>query len=240
MGIGAGGDRTVYLDALAEEIAVRHLETAYRSGLRFRLLSEELGARDFGGPDLILLDPLDGSLNAEYGLPYCAVVLAMTPGERLRDVEVALVLNLVNGDEFRAERGKGAYRNDQLLTVDNSVADSRHYGLIQLDAPRPLDAVARAQPLITHAERLRILGSASLNLCHTATGGIALQVAPLPVRTFDLAGPLLILREAGGVATDLEGRSLDDAGLALETRSTVLASGSRELHAYALRLLGPG
>ncbi len=240
VGVGASGDRTVYLDALAEEIAVRHLETAYRSGRRFRLLSEELGARDFGGTELILLDPLDGSLNAKYGLPYCAIVLAATSGERLTDVNVALIHNLMNGDEFSAERGKGAFRNNAALEVETNSLDEGRYGLVQLDAPRPLDAVARVQPLIAHSERLRILGSAALNLCYTATGGIAIQVAPLPVRTFDLAGPLLVLREAGGVATDLHGGSLDQVSLTLDTRSTLLASASSEIHAYALTLLQGG
>jgi myo-inositol-1(or 4)-monophosphatase len=78
VGLGAGGDRTIYLDQLAEEIVVRHLEQAYRSGLRFRLISEELGERDFGGEALVLADPLDGSFNAKMGLPYYAVVLAVT------------------------------------------------------------------------------------------------------------------------------------------------------------------
>src|SRR5260370_31002938 len=81
-GLGAGGDRTIYLDQLAEEIVVRHLEQAYRSGLRFRLISEELGERDFGGGPLALTDPLVGSFNAQMGLPYYAGVLAVTDAHR--------------------------------------------------------------------------------------------------------------------------------------------------------------
>jgi len=68
VGLGAGGDQTIYLDQLAEEIVLRHLEQAYRSGFRFRLISEELGERDFGGSPLVLVDPLDGSVNAKMGL----------------------------------------------------------------------------------------------------------------------------------------------------------------------------
>src|SRR4029077_16725859 len=99
VGLGAGGAPSVYLDPLAEGIVVRPLEQAYRSGLRFHLISEELGERDFGGPMLVLCDPLDGSVNAKMGLPYYAVVLAVTEGDRLRDGRLGYVQNLVNRRE---------------------------------------------------------------------------------------------------------------------------------------------
>ncbi len=236
VGVGAGGDRTLYLDALAEETAIRHLEITYRGGRRFRLLSEERGACEYGGSELILLDPLDGSLNAQHGLPYYAIVLAVASHERLIDVEFAFVQNLASGEEFYADRGKGAFRNGEPLKVEADF-DNGRYSVLQFDAQHPAEAVERIRPLLVRAERLRILGSAALNLCHTATGGITVQVAPLPVRTFDLAGPLLILREAGGVATDLDGRSLDPVPLTLTTRSTLLASASPKMHAHALRIL---
>jgi len=111
VGLGAGGDQTIYLDQLAEEIVLRHLEQAYRSGFRFRLISEELGERDFGGSPLVLVDPLDGSVNAKMGLPYYAVVLAVTEGDRFRDVRLGYVQNLVSGEEFHAFAGGGARRS---------------------------------------------------------------------------------------------------------------------------------
>jgi fructose-1,6-bisphosphatase/inositol monophosphatase family enzyme len=67
---------------------------------------------------------------------------------------------------------------------------------------------------------------------------VALQVTPARVRSFDLAGPLLILREAGGIATDYEGRSIDSVSVRLDARTTLLASLSPQIHAYALELLG--
>jgi myo-inositol-1(or 4)-monophosphatase len=236
VGRGAGGDRTVYLDAIAEGIVLRHLETAYRSGLRFRLLSEELGARDFGGSDLVLVDPLDGSLNAKFGVPYYAITLAVSAGDRLKDVRVAFVVNLVSQEEFSAERGQGAFRNTSRLRSAEGSSNGR-FGIVQVDAPHPLDALDRVRAVLARADRLRILGSAALNLCLTATGGIAVQLAPLPVRTFDLAGPLLILSEAGGLATTLDGGPLDDLSSGLTARSTLLAAGSPNVHADALRLL---
>ena len=237
VGLGAGGDQTIYLDQLAEAIVVRHLEQAYRSGLRFHLISEELGERDFGGSTLVLCDPLDGSVNAKMGLPYYAVVLAVTEGDRFRDVRVGYVQNLVTGDEFHAVAGAGAFRNGRPLQPSPADFDGRSIPLVSFDAPSGVEPRERAAPIFSRAEKIRQLGSAALNLCHTAAGGVALQVTPAPVRAFDLAGPLLILREAGGVATDYEGKPLEEVSVRLDSKTTLLASRSAELHAFARQLV---
>jgi myo-inositol-1(or 4)-monophosphatase len=236
VGLGAGGDRTIYMDQLAEEIVVRHLEQAYRSGARFRLISEELGEREFGGDTLVLADPLDGSFNAKMGLPYYAVVLAVTEGDRLKDVTLGYVQNLVTGDEFHAIAGSGAFHNDEPLRPALPAFDGRSIPMVSFDAPSGVEPRERAAPIFRRAEKVRQLGSAALNLCHTAAGGVALQVTPARVRSFDLAGPLLILREAGGIATDYEGGSIDSVSVRLDARTTLLASLSKEIHAYALEL----
>jgi myo-inositol-1(or 4)-monophosphatase len=237
VGRGAGGDGTVYLDQLAEEIAVRHLEEAYRSGFRFHLISEELGERDFGGAPLVLLDPVDGSVNAKQGLPYYAVVLAMAEGDRCKDVRLGYVQNLVTGDEFYAAAAEGAFRNGERLHPPPPAFDGTTFSVVQFDAPGGVEPRELARPIFAKTDRVRQLGSAALNLCHTAAAGITLQVTPSPVRAFDLAGPLLILREAGGVATDYAGRSVDDVSVRLDSRTTLLASLSHEAHAFALELL---
>ena len=238
VGLGAGGDRTIYLDQLAEEIVVRHLEQAYRSGLRFRLISEELGERDFGGEPLVLADPLDGSYNAKMGLPYYAVVLAVTEGDRFSDVRLGYVQNLVTGDEYHAISGAGAFHRGEPLRPTPPAFDGRSIALVQFDAPSGVEPRERAAPIFALAEKVRQLGSAALNLCHTASGGVALQVTPAPVRSFDLAGPVLILREAGGIATDYQGGSIESVSVRLDTRTTLLASLSPQIHAYALEVLG--
>jgi len=72
---------------------------------------------------------------------------------------------------------------------------------------------------------------------YTATGGISLQVTPSPVRSFDLAGPLLILREAGGIVSDYAGGPVDDVSVRLDSRTTLLASLSIKVHAFARQLV---
>ena len=238
VGLGAGGDQTIYLDQLAEAIVVQHLERAYRSGFRFRLISEELCERDFGGDTLVLADPLDGSFNAKMGLPYYAVVLAATQGDRFQDVKLGYVQNLVSGDEFHAVAGGGAFRHGHPLHPDPPPFDGRFIPLVQVDAPTGVDPREAVAPLVARTEKMRQLGSAALNLCHVAAGGIALQATPAPVRAFDLAGPLLILREAGGVATDFAGHPVDRVSVRLDSRTTLLAALSPAVHALALELLG--
>jgi fructose-1,6-bisphosphatase/inositol monophosphatase family enzyme len=238
VGLGAGGDQTIYLDQLAEGIVVRHLEQAYRSGLRFHLISEELGERDFGGPALVLADPLDGSVNAKMGLPYYAVMFAVTEGDRFRDVRLGYVQNLVTGDEFHAIEGGGAFRNGMPLQPSSASFDARSIPLVSFDAPSGVEPRRRAAAIFSRAEKVRQMGSAALNLCHTAAGAISLQATPAPVRAFDLAGPLVILREAGGVATDYDGGPLDDVSVRLDSKTTLLASLSAEIHAFARQLVG--
>jgi len=172
------------------------------------------------------------------GLPYYAVVLAVTEGDQFRDVRLGYVQNLVSGEEFHAYAGGGAFYQGERLHPPEPAFDGESIPLVQIDAATGSDPRERAAPILTRAVKVRQLGSAALNLCHTAAGGVALQVTPAPVRAFDLAGPLLILREAGGVATDFDGRPIDTTSVRLDSRTTLLASLSPRIHALALQLLG--
>ena len=93
-------------------------------------------------------------------------------------------------------------------------------------------------PLLRHVSRLRLLGSIAISLVHTATGGVDVYASPMRTRIFDSAASALIVREAGGLVTDLEGRSLEGMPIDLSTRTTLLASAHPDLHRLALDLLG--
>jgi myo-inositol-1(or 4)-monophosphatase len=69
--MGAGGDRTMELDRVAESIVLDELRALADRGERFSVLSEEVGLRSFGAPHpLVVVDPVDGSLNAKQGIPF--------------------------------------------------------------------------------------------------------------------------------------------------------------------------
>lgn len=220
------------MDRAAEAAVFKELEALARSGERFSVLSEEAGLRGFGAEHpLVLVDPVDGSLNAKQGVPFFGVMFAMLNGPAIDDTVAGYVLNLSNGETWSAIRGEGAWRNGLPLTVIPR-QDKRRIQVVGLESsPR---AISVARPLIERANKIRILGSMALSIAHTAAGGFDVFCAPLPVRVFDMAASLLLLREAGGVATDLEGTRVGALSASLERRTTLLCATTQELHAEAL------
>ena len=234
---GAGGDTTVEIDRLAESVALERLGRAAAAGAAFSILSEEVGHRDHGADwPLVLIDPIDGSLNAKQGIPVFAVMLAMLDGPALGDTRVGYVLNLASGESWHAVRGAGAFHNGERLVGLPMRRGRREFEMVALESsPR---SVLQARPLLERAAKLRVLGSMALSIVHTATGGIDVFCAPFRARAFDMAASLLILREVGGMATDLEGSDVFAVPAGLEARTTLLCASDPAYHAQALAALG--
>ena len=236
LSVGAGGDTTIELDRAAEAVVFSELAALVERGEKFSVLSEEAGPRDFGADfPLVLVDPVDGSLNAKQGVPLFGLMLAVLDGPTLEDALAGLVLNLNTGEEWTAIRKQGARRGGKPFTPMQR-SDRGRIELLGLEStPRSLKV---AQPLVERAGKIRILGSMALSIALTSAGGFDVFCAPLPMRVFDMAASLLLLGEAGGVATTLQGEPLGPLRCDLATRSTLLCAPTRELHAEALRLLG--
>jgi myo-inositol-1(or 4)-monophosphatase len=235
LSVGAGGDTTMELDRAAEAVVLAELAALAERGEKFSLLSEEVGTRSFGADyPLVLVDPVDGSLNAKQGVPVFSVMLAVLDGPTVDDVFAGLVLNLNTGEEWRAIRRQGAWRGGKPLAVIRRT-EVRRIELLGLEStPR---SVRLAQPLIERSSKIRILGSMAISIALTAAGGFDVFCAPMRVRVFDMAASLLMLSEAGGVATNLEGEPLGKLSCDLASRSTLLCAPTRELHAEALQIL---
>ncbi len=89
---GSGGDRTLVIDASAESVVLAELQKLSDEGFRFSALSEERGEIDYGDPSIrVIIDPIDGSLNAKRGIPSHAVSVAVAAGETMADVEFGFV-----------------------------------------------------------------------------------------------------------------------------------------------------
>ncbi len=235
LSVGAGGDTTMEVDRAAEAVVFAELAALVEKGETFSVLSEEAGHRTFGADyPLILVDPVDGSLNAKQGVPLFGLMLAVLDGPTVADVFAGLVLNLNTGEEWSAIRKHGATRGGKPLAPMERTEAGRIELLGLESTPR---ALKLAQPLVERSSKIRILGSMALSIALTAAGGFDVFCAPLRVRVFDMAASLLVLSEAGGVATDLEGNSLTRLRCDLQTRSSLLCAPTPELHAEAMELL---
>src|SRR5213592_922342 len=106
---GQGGDRTLLIDEAAEDAVFAELQRLHDGGARFTAVSEERGVVDFGSHDLqVVIDPIDGSINAKRGLPHFALSLAVAEGTTMADVVFGFVLDFGPEEEWVAWRGQGA------------------------------------------------------------------------------------------------------------------------------------
>ncbi len=220
LGMGADGSPTLFVDKLAEDIIVRFVE---ERDLPFNILSEEIGFVDRGKKKTLVVDPIDGTYNAAMGVPFYSVSLAVAT-HSLRDAEMALVQNLVTGDTYFAEKGKGATLNGTRIHVRKYLPPSSTF-LCYMGKFATSDTLE----LMRKARRARSLGCASLEMCLVAQGKadayyLNCEVLERAIRVVDIAASSLILWEAGGEIVDMNDRPLD-MRLDLEDRRNYLAYG---------------
>jgi myo-inositol-1(or 4)-monophosphatase len=210
LGRGAGGDRTAEVDRWAEEIVVDELVAAHAAGSDFTLVSEELGVRDFGrGAAVVVVDPIDGSLNARRGLPLFSTSFAVADGPRMGDVWLGVVRDHGTGEEHVATRGGGARTDGAAMAA--GPADGLELVALEMAGPA---AVARAASRLHGVNRLRMMGSLALALCAVGAGRLDGLASLAGARSVDVAAGQLIAREAGATVgaphpQDLDGWPLD-------------------------------
>ena len=221
-GIGEGGDRSLRLDRRSEDVVLAELERLHAEGLDFLAISEERGEVVFGDPGdlVVVIDPIDGSLNARRTIPAYSLSLALASGPSLADVELAFVHDFGPEEEFTARRGGGA-----LLGGHELDATGPGYGLevVGIEAAKPERVVHVARALSGHAFRLRSVGSIAISVCWIAAGRFDGMLTTRPCRSVDIAAAQLIAREAGAEIRigDLE---LDAASLSLDARYHVVSA----------------
>jgi myo-inositol-1(or 4)-monophosphatase len=225
VGAGKGGDDTVAIDAAAEDAIVRRLEAV---GGDFTLISEELGERDFGagGPTRVVVDPIDGSLNAKRGIPFFALSLAVADGAAMDDVHFGYVYDFGTGEEWTANRGAGAFLDGERL---GAVKPKDEIEILSFEATLTSSVAEKAAQMVGLAYRLRIMGSLAISLCHLAAGRVDAVCSLKGARSVDIAAAQLLVRECG-LAIDLpEAPPFGRAPLDTEGRSRVVAAGTPEL-----------
>ena len=216
---GEGGDDTTAIDDAAEAVVVGLLEEL---GIDLTLVSEELGVRAFGtgvGPRVVV-DPIDGSVNAKRGVPFFSLSLAVAEGETMEDVVFGFVHDFGSGEEWVAERGRGAFLNGAPLTAP---LPTERIDILSLEGTTT-DAIARAVPgVLAVAHRIRVMGSLALSLCHLAAGRVDAVCCLKPARSIDIAAAQLLVRERGLAIELFEDPPFGRAQLDLGQRSRVVA-----------------
>jgi myo-inositol-1(or 4)-monophosphatase len=198
---GEGGDRTLEIDAAAEAAVFDELERLHDAGARFTVVSEERGTVDYGGTGtLVVVDPIDGSLNAKRGMTHHALSIAVSEGPTMADVVFGYVYDLGAGEEWVAERGAGATLDGDRL--DPSLGERRNRAgkleLVGIESADPRWMRDAADALVETVHRVRAMGTIALNLCQVAAARLDGMTTLRGTRAVDAAAGQLIVREAGG------------------------------------------
>ncbi len=199
--VGAGGDRTLEIDALAEDAIFDELDKLASEGASFTAISEERGVVAYGdGPVRVVIDPIDGSLNAKRGLVHCAMSIAVADGSTVDDLAVAFVWEFGTRDAFHAVRGGGAFLNEMPVAPlpAERLAEDGRLELLCVETSDARRTAELASPLAEIAYRWRILGSIASAMCQVATPRVDAMVNVTQCRIIDAAAGALIVKESGG------------------------------------------
>ena len=218
---GEGGDDTTAIDAAAERVILARFD-----GLDATIVSEEAGELGTGSRRIVI-DPIDGSLNAKRGIPFFSISIAVAEGDTMNDVQFAYVYDFGSREEWTAHRGEGAFLDGERLGAQRPKG---RIELLAFEATLTSEVADKASAFNGIAYRIRIMGSLALSLCHLAAGRLDAVCSLKPYRSVDVAAGQLLVRECGLVVANVDaGDAFTAAPLDLVPRSRIAAAGTDEL-----------
>lgn len=225
-GIGEGGDRTLVIDRRCEDVVFAELEKLAAAGASFVAVSEERGEVAFGsgGEQRVVIDPIDGSLNARRTIPSFAVSIAVASGPSMADVEFGFVHDFGADEEFLASRGAGAQLNGRPVRVS---AEAERLEVVGVESAEPEWSLPALEALAGRVFRLRVVGAIAITAAYVAAGRFDAMLSLRPCRSVDAAAAQLIVREAGGAVAFGEGE-LSEAMLDLDSRYPIAAANGED------------
>jgi len=195
------GNLVTNIDILAEKTVMELLKQEYPS---HKILSEETNSTTDTSGYTWVVDPLDGTNNYVYGIPFFCTNVALAMDE---DILVGVTYAPMTRKMFRADKGKGAYLNNTPIQVSN--VSSLKAAMVGFDLgyndQQAREMLNLATNLWGEVHCMRMIGSSSLGLAYVAAGRISLYYHRF-VYPWDIAPGLLLIKEAGGIVTNWEGQ----------------------------------
>jgi len=219
VGEGEGGDDTTAIDAAAEAVILARFR-----GEDVRIVSEEVGIEG-DGRWTVVVDPIDGSLNAKRGIPFFSISVAVAEGDTIDDVAFGYVYDFGAREEWTATRGGGALLGGAPITE----RPKDELEILSFEATTTAYVSENAARFDGVAYRLRVMGSLAVTLGHLAAGRVDGVVSLKPARSVDIAAAQLLVREQGLSIELPDDPPFAAAPLDLEGRSRVVAAGNDEL-----------
>jgi myo-inositol-1(or 4)-monophosphatase len=224
---GQGGDDTTAIDAAAEDAVVKRLEEVHEQGHAFTLVSEELGTRAFGESSThVVVDPIDGSVNAKRGLRHFCLSIAVAEGASMGDVVFGYLYDFGSGEEWTATRGGGAQLDGRPLA---GARPKDKVEILAMEGTLSASVADKAEALVGYAHRFRIMGSLALSLCQFAAGRVDAVCSLRDTRAVDVAAAQLLVREQGLPIGHADAGPWEVTPLDLAPRSLVVAAPTEEL-----------
>jgi myo-inositol-1(or 4)-monophosphatase len=221
-GVGEGGDHTLAIDRQCEDAVFAELEGLAAQGASFVAVSEERGEVCFGsgGEARVVIDPIDGSLNARRTIPSHSLSIAVASGDSMADVEFGFVQDFGAGEEFVARRGHGASVGTAAARV---AAENGRLEVVGLESAEPEWTQPALRELEGKVYRLRVVGSIAITTAYVGAGRFDAMLSLRRCRSVDVAAAQLIVREAGGAVAfgDLD---LAETPLDLAARYPIIAA----------------
>lgn len=223
-GVGEGGDKTLVIDRRCEDVVFAELERLHAEGAPdFVAISEERGEVAFGdegAPVRVVIDPIDGSLNARRTIPAHSLSVAVASADSMAEVEFGFVHDFGADEELSAVRGGGARLDGAPLAPERP-----HEGLevVALESANPETIAPVVAALAGRVWRIRAPGSIAISLAYVAGARFDAMLTARGCRSVDAAAGQLITREAGGVVA-FGDRPLEETPLDLGARYEVAAA----------------
>lgn len=224
-------DLVTEYDKRVEDFIISSIRKKYPT---HRILAEESGQLgDLDDGFCWIIDPLDGTVNFAHNIPMFAVSIALATREK---IHCGVVYNPMVEELFHAQVGQGAYLNDKKIQVTDTniltmatVATGFPYNV----AENPLHCIDQFAHIAKLGIPIRRIGSAAIDMAYVAAGKFD-AFWEVILNPWDFAAGALLIQEAKGLVTNLEGRSIDyfKRGSIVATNTLLHDQALEHLHYY--------